>query len=190
MKQFVMAVLLAGSALCAHAQAESTVAPTTESVTHQLFQVKSEVLPNGLHVIRHHRDTSDTFTAQLIVEVGLQDFPCTMQQAPHLLEHMLFEGTKRFDRKTLRQRIRDHGGTTNGFTKEEYTHYTFDIHSDYPDIALDNLYSMMAEPLFNPGDMETSRQVVHSELGTSSNKLQMKLAGKPPRKKPIRRKAT
>lgn len=170
MKRLVMAALLTISAPGAHAQ--------TESVTHQLFQVQSQVLPNGLHIIRHHRDTSDTFTAQLVVEIGLQDFPCATQQAPHLLEHMLFEGTQSFDRKTLRQRIRDHGGTSNGFTKEEYTHYTFDIHSDYPDIALDTLYSMMSEPRFDPGDMETSRQVIHSELGTSSNKLQLALAGK------------
>ncbi len=178
MKQFAIAALLAASALCTPAQAEHQPIPATETVTHQLFQVQSDVLPNGLHVIRHHRNISDTFTAQLIVEVGLQDFPCATQQAPHLLEHMLFEGTQRFDRKTLRQRIRDHGGQSNGFTMEEYTHYTLDIHSDYPDIALDTLYSMMSEPLFNASDMETSRQVIHSELGTSSNKLQLALAGK------------
>lgn len=176
MKQFLMSALLAGSALVAHAQEEP--AALTDSVTHKLFQVQSQVLPNGLHVIRHHRDTSDTFTAQLVVEVGLQDFPCKTQQAPHLLEHMLFEGTQRYDRKALRQLIRDHGGLSNGFTKEEYTHYTFDIHSDYPDIALDALYSMMSEPLFNPADMETSRQVIHAEMGTSSNQLQLALSGK------------
>lgn len=149
-----------------------------DSVTRTLFQVSSQVLPNGLHVIRHHRDISDTFTVQLIVDVGLQDFDCTEQQLPHLLEHMLFEGTTRFDRQTLRQRIRDHGGKHNGFTTEEYTHYTMDIHSDYPEIALENLHSMMSESLFLPEHLETSRRVIHAEQGTSSNTLQLAVSGK------------
>lgn len=149
-----------------------------DSVTSGLFQITSQVLPNGLHVIRHHRDISDTFTAQLIVDVGLQDFTCEEQQLPHLLEHMLFEGTSRFDRQTLRQRVRDHGGRHNGYTTEEYTHYTVDIHSDFADIALENLYSMVSEPLLLPAHLETSRQVVHAEQGTSSNSLQLAMSGK------------
>lgn len=175
MKRILLGALFAGSILSDATNAETS---TTDSVTHKLFQVQSQILPNGLHVIRHHRDISDTFSVQLVVDVGFQDFPCATQQTPHLLEHMLFEGTRRFDRKALRQRIRDHGGESNAFTTEEYTHYTFDIHSNYPDIAMDTLYSMVAEPLFNPTDMETSRQVIHSELGTSSNTLQLALAHK------------
>lgn len=148
------------------------------SVTGESFQVTSQVLANGLHVIRHHRDISDTFTVQLIVDVGLQDFPCAEQQLPHLLEHMLFEGTTRFDRQTLRQRIRDHGGKHNAFTTEEYTHYTLDIHSDYPELALENLHSMMSESLFLPEHLESSRRVIHAEMGTSSNRLQLAVSGK------------
>lgn len=149
-----------------------------DSVTRSLFQINSQTLANGLHVIRHHRDISDTFTVQLVVDVGLQDFDCAEQQLPHLLEHMLFEGTQRFDRQTLRQRIRDHGGRHNGLTTEEYTHYTLDIHSDYPEIALENLHSMMSESLFLPEHLETLRRVIHAEQGTSSNTLQLAMSGK------------
>lgn len=165
----ILALLLSLTATAAHAD---------NSVTSELFRVTSQVLPNGLHVIRHHRDISDTFTAQLIVDVGLQDFGCDEQQLPHLLEHMLFEGTTRFDRQTLRQRIRDHGGKHNAFTTEEYTHYTLDIHSDYPDIALENLHAMMSESLFLPEHLESSRHVIHAELGTSSSSLQLAVADK------------
>lgn len=158
----------------------------TSSVTHQLFQVQSSVLENGLHVIRLHRNISDTFTAQLVVDVGLQDFPCEEQQLPHLLEHLLFEGTKRFDRQQLRQRIRDHGGQHNAYTTEEYTHFTLDIHSSYPEIALENLYSMLAEPLFQPEHLASSKSVIHAELGTSSNRLQLAMS----RKKDLHKMAT
>ncbi|CBL46968.1 Predicted peptidase M16 [gamma proteobacterium HdN1] len=151
---------------------------TIESVARKVFDVQSEVLPNGLHVIRHHRDFSDTLTLQLVVDVGFQDFTCEFAQAPHVLEHMLFEGTKRFDRKALRQRIRDHGGLSNGYTTEEYTYYTLDIHSSYPKIGFENLYSMVSEPLFNPEDLARTRSVIHSEFGTSANKLQLALARK------------
>lgn len=150
----------------------------SDSVTHQLFTVRSDVLENGLHVIRHHRNTSDTFTAQLVVDVGLQDLPCDKQQTPHLLEHMLFEGTERYDSKTLRQQIRDHGGKVNGYTVEEYTYYSFDIHSDFPGIVLDSLYAMVAEPLLKPEALQRARQIVHAELGTTANQWQLTLAGK------------
>lgn len=172
MKSVILLLTLLASALAALPGHALT------SVTRESFRVTSQVLPNGLHVIRHHRDISDTFTVQLIVDVGLQDFPCTEQQLPHLLEHMLFEGTQRFDRQTLRQRVRDHGGKHNGFTTEEYTHYTLDIHSDYPEIALENLHAMMSESLFLPEHLESSRRVIHAEMGTSSNKLQLAMAGK------------
>lgn len=146
----------------------TTALSNQHSVTQKIFQVQSQVLGNGLHVIRHHRNDSDTFTAQVVVELGLQDFDCEKKQAPHLLEHMVFEGTQRFDAKALRQRVRDHGGKTRAFTVEEYTHYTLSVHSDYPHIALENLYSMMAEALFNENAFTLSQQIIHTEMGTNN----------------------
>lgn len=141
------------------------------SMTQKLFQVESEVLDNGLHIIRHHSDNSDTFSAHLVVELGLKDFDCEKKQTPHLLEHMVFEGTRQFDRKTLRQRIKNHGGKSQAFTVEEYTHYTLTVHSDYPQIALENLHSMMAEPVFDETSFQLSQQIIHTELGTSHNSI-------------------
>ncbi|RLP56408.1 MAG: insulinase family protein [Ketobacter sp.] len=141
----------------------------SRSMSDKLMQVKSFTADNGLHVIFHHRDDSDTFTAQLVVNLGLQDFSCKDRQAPHLLEHMLLEGTTRFDRKTLRQRIRNLGGKTKAYTREESTYYTISLHSDYPDIALDTLHSVISEPRFNKQDFITSKQIIHAEQGSNSN---------------------
>ena len=138
------------------------------SMTQKLFQVDSQTLANGLHIIRHHRDDSDTFSAQVVVELGLSDFDCKNKQVPHLLEHMLFEGTERFDSKTLRQRVLDHGGKSQAFTVDEYTHFTVHVHSDYPQIAFENLYSMITESRFSKVSFEKSKQIIHTEQGTSS----------------------
>lgn len=136
-----------------------------------ILKVGTDTADNGLQVIYHHRDDSDTFSAQLVVNVGLRDFSCDDKQLPHLLEHMLLEGTKRFDRKTLRQRIRNLGGSTSAYTRMDTTYFTISLHSDYPDVALDTLFSLISEPRFEAKDFERSKQIIHAEQGSSSHSL-------------------
>ena len=141
------------------------------SVTSKLFSVKSQVLDNGLHVISHSRRLSDTLTLQLIVDIGLRDFKCDDQQAPHVLEHMLFEETQRYAEETMRKKSHRLGGFWKGMTVKEYTHFTINIHSDYMPDAFDILYSIIAEPKLSNRTLNNSIRTVNAERGTGFSKI-------------------
>lgn len=143
--------------------------------TRNLFSIDTQAMANGLQVIKHARTTSDTLTLHLTVNLGQVDFPCELQQTPHLVEHLLFEGTERFDAETLRKRIHDHGGSWHGFTTSEYTHFTLSVHSDYPHIAFENLSSMLREPLLNEANVARSVRIIESELRISRSLIKRQL---------------
>lgn len=151
--------------------ATSTPAMAITSQSHKLFNVKSQILENGLHVISHFRDTSDKLTLQMVVDVGLADFPCDKHQVPHVLEHLLFDGTKSFEGEFMRKRIKSLGGDWAGRTVEEYTHYTIEIHANYAGVAFETLQSMLMEPRLEAASLDKSIRIIHSELGTSDSKF-------------------
>ncbi len=152
--------------------AETSFEANNSSNVENLFNIKSRVLDNGLHIISSQRDYSNTLTLQIVVNIGLQDFPCVNEQVPHVLEHMLFEETSRFSKTTMRKQLQSHGGSAKGYTAQEYTHYTLSIHSDYLPIAFDFLFSMTAEPTLSDRALQTALRSVHSELGTSPSSIQ------------------
>ena len=143
-----------------------------QSTTAQIFNVDFYPLDNQIPVITHRRDSNDLFSIQLVVDVGLLDFPCEDRQLPHVVEHVLFEGTKTFDGKALRKRIFDKGGHWEGFTTKEYTHYTMHIHKTFADIAIDNLFRMVSEPTLSQANTQNSIRAVNTEIGTASGGLQ------------------
>lgn len=149
----------------------STPASAITSHSHKLFNVNSQVLENGLHVISHFRDTSDKLSLQMVVNVGLADFPCDKHQVPHVLEHLLFDGTESFDGEFMRKRIKSLGGDWHGRTVEEYTHYTIEIHAHHAAVAFETMQSMLMEPLLKAESLDKSIRIIHSELGTSDSKF-------------------
>jgi len=88
-------------------------------------------LKNGLTVIHRQSPNSQRMGVALVVDLGLKDFSCQQQAAPHLLEHLFFEGTSLFSANQLRQRIREKDGKANGLTTIEETIYTIDIQKDF-----------------------------------------------------------
>ncbi|MDX1692673.1 MAG: pitrilysin family protein [Ketobacteraceae bacterium] len=143
-----------------------------ESVTSQIFNIDYYQLDNGIPVITRKRNNNDLFSIQLVVDVGLRDFPCEDRHLPHVVEHVLFEGTETFDGKALRARIFDRGGHWEGYTRDEYTHYTLHIHKNFTDVAIDTLYRMITEPTLSQQDTENAIRAVNAEFGTTSHGLQ------------------
>lgn len=166
----VMAGLVAIGALTfnAHSQAEAET-----KVSHALFtQVESHILDNGLHVIMAPRTTSDSVMLQLVVDVGLQDFPCDKQQIPHVIEHLVFESNTRYSPEELRNKSRDLGGFSNGWTTEENTQISVSIHSDHEREAIETLMTMIQDLRWDARDLERVKRIVDNELETPVSPIQ------------------
>lgn len=149
------------------------VASATEKVSHHLFEnVRSEVLGNGMQVIVAPRNTSDSVTLLLSVNVGLRDFPCEKQQIPHVIEHLLFENNTKYSPEELRNRIRDAGGSSNGWTNPDHTLVTVSIHSDYEQDAIATLATMIQDLRWDESDMKRVKRIVDSEIETPVSPIQ------------------
>jgi predicted Zn-dependent peptidase len=151
----------------------------TGKLSHRLFDVSSSVLGNGLHVIEQPQTSSDTVILQLVVDVGQRDFACEKQQIPHVVEHVLFELNTRYTPEELRQKVRDLGGSSNGFTTAETTFFTLSIHSDYAREAVDTLLTMVKDIRWDEREIQRVLRIVDTEIETPVSPIQRWYDSKP-----------
>src|SRR5581483_669662 len=99
--------------------------------------IRTEVLPNGLHVYLKPVPGSPVVTTMVAYKVGSADEDLDHTGLSHYLEHLMFKGTDKIrpgdiDRMTLRN-----GGANNASTSEDSTIYHFDFAADRWEAALE-----------------------------------------------------
>jgi len=82
----------------------------------------------------------------------------------HFLEHMLFDGTKKFTREELRNQFSDNGIYVNAFTREDYTAFFFTGPSDQLEKGIYLLSEMLFESSFPEKEFEKEKGVVIQEM--------------------------
>jgi zinc protease len=87
------------------------------------LQVNEYKLDNGLKVLILEDHKAPTATFQVWYRVGSRNEKTGKTGLSHLLEHMMFKGTKNHGPKTFSQTIQRAGGTDNAFTSKDYTGY-------------------------------------------------------------------
>ena len=87
------------------------------------LQVNEYQLDNGLKVLIAEDRKAPTATFQVWYRVGSRNEKTGKTGLSHLLEHMMFKGTKNHGPKTFAQTIQRAGGTDNAFTSKDYTGY-------------------------------------------------------------------
>jgi len=92
---------------------------------------------------------------------------------------MLLAKTSRFEEGEMRQIIKNLGGSINGFTAQEYTHYSVILHSSYLETGLDMLYSVVFESSLSNKILKKSITAVHAEIGTTDNAIKNLINDKP-----------
>jgi len=98
------------------------------------------------------------------VDVGSRDEPTSMQGATHLLEHLVFKGTERFDADEISEEIERFGGDINAFTTAEHTVYEAHLIAEGQGTALEILTDLACRPNLEQPDIESEREVVLDEL--------------------------
>jgi zinc protease len=87
------------------------------------LDIAEYTLKNGLKILILEDHKAPTATFQIWYRVGSRDENIGKTGLSHLLEHMMFKGTKKYGPKTFSQTIQRAGGTDNAFTSKEYTGY-------------------------------------------------------------------
>ncbi len=124
---------------------------------------KEHKLDNGLKVLIIEDNKSPLATFQIWYRVGSKDEPHGKTGISHLLEHMMFKGTKNYGSKEFTNIIQKNGGVDNAFTTKDYTMYYQTLSSSRIHISLDLESDRMNNLLLNPNDVELEKMVVMEE---------------------------
>jgi zinc protease len=125
--------------------------------------VKEYRLDNGLKVLIVEDHKAPTATFQVWYRVGSRDEVTGKTGLSHLLEHMMFKGTKEHGPKTFSQAIQKAGGMDNAFTSKEYTGYFELLASDRIGLPIELEADRMRNLVLTPSAVLPERDVVMEE---------------------------
>ncbi len=127
------------------------------------LKVREFHLKNGLKllVIENHKAPIATF--QVWYRIGSRNEQRGKTGISHLLEHMMFKGTKNYGPKTFSRTIQKNGGIDNAFTTKDYTMYYENLSSDRIELAMKLEADRMQNLLLSPEDVKYERSVVMEE---------------------------
>ena len=98
--------------------------------------VFEKTLSNGLKVIVKEDHRAPVLVQQVWYHVGSMDEITGATGIAHVLEHMMFKGTKSVPPGEFSRRIAAAGGRENAFTSYDYTAYFQQLHKDKLELAM------------------------------------------------------
>jgi predicted Zn-dependent peptidase len=84
----------------------------------------------------------------------------------HLLEHMVFKGTRRRSAKHIALVLERVGGSLDAYTTREHTSYQARVLDEHAELALEVLADLVLAPLLREEDLDLEREVVLEEIST------------------------
>jgi zinc protease len=126
-------------------------------------RVSETVLPNGLKVLLLENHKASVVTFQVWYRVGSRNEQWGKTGLSHMLEHMMFKGTKRVGPEEFSRIIQENGGDDNAFTTSDCTAYFENLSADRLGVALDLEAERMQNLLLREEDFRTERMVVMEE---------------------------
>lgn len=122
-------------------------------------------LDNGLRVILDPDSSAPVISTQIWVSTGSIHEGCFMGSGiSHLLEHMVFKGTKSYTGEELSQTVQAAGGQWNAYTTFDRTVYYIDGPSDSAETFLKSLTEMVFLPTFPEDEYEKEKDVIRREI--------------------------
>lgn len=130
-----------------------------------MTNIQMTTLDNGLRVITDHVSSVGSVALGVWVGVGTRNEDMTYNGAAHMVEHMLFKGTKKRSALDIAQQIENVGGAMNAYTSREITSYHMHLLKDDVPLALDVLSDMLLQSTMPEDEIERERHVILQEIG-------------------------
>ncbi len=154
--------------LVAQAQAPPKLPPGVRQVT-SVEGITEYQLQNGLKVLLFPDPSSSDITANITYLVGSNHEGYGEKGMAHLLEHLLFKGSK--NHKNIPQELTAHGARPNGTTSQDRTNYfeTFRATDENLKWALDLEADRMVNSFVAKKDLDSEMTVVRNEFESGEN---------------------
>src|SRR6476659_8422493 len=123
------------------------------------------ILPNGLTVIVQEDRSAPEASVQAWCATGSIDEDQHLGAGlSHILEHMLFKGTKTQSANQIAQSIQDVGGYINAYTSFDRTVFWIDVPKDGVGSALEVLSDAMMNSTLPPEEYKKEQEVIRREF--------------------------
>jgi predicted Zn-dependent peptidase len=127
--------------------------------------VELTTLDNGLRVVTDSIPEAESVVVGAWVGVGTRHEPWNANGVAHLVEHMMFKGTKRRSAYALSAAIENRGGSMNAHTTREETAYYARVLPEEVENATDVVADMLRHSVFDTKELDRERQVIIQEIG-------------------------
>ena len=131
------------------------------------MNVEMITLSNGLRIITDVDKTVDTVALGVWVGSGSRNELHTLNGISHLLEHMVFKGTKKRSAYKIAEEMDDVGGHLNAYTSRDHTAFYSKVLKNDIRLAVDILSDIFLNAELNEMEFSREKEVVMQEIHQS-----------------------
>src|ERR1700729_209813 len=116
--------------------------------------IQITTLSNGLRIATDTMREAESTVIGAWVGVGTRNEPWSANGVAHLVEHMMFKGTRERSAYTLSAEIERVGGSMNAHTTREETAYYAQVLPEDAELACDIVADMLQHSLFMKKELD------------------------------------
>ncbi len=129
------------------------------------MHIQTTTLENGLRIVTDTVSSVESVALGIWAGVGTRNEMAQTNGVAHMVEHMLFKGTKTRNVSEIAGRIESVGGHVNAYTSREVTSYHAHLLKQDTALAVDVLSDMVMNATLPEDELERERQVILQEIG-------------------------
>lgn len=157
---------------------QSILFPLHESISKKKLDLHQFTLKNGLTVILLQDTSKPKVLLQVAYDVGSAAETSEERGLAHLVEHMIFKGTKNLSEVDIDEISRKFGAEYNAFTSQDITAYYFEVEKNSWTHFLDILSECMFFSKFEQEHLASELKAVVQELNLFADDIESKIAEK------------
>jgi len=165
MMRFAPSMALFVASMFSSANLKAASVKDSPAITFPPSSAQKWVLPNGLTIIVQEDHSAPVASVQAWCATGSIDEDQHLGAGlSHILEHMLFKGTKTRSTNQIAQKIQDVGGYINAYTSFDRTVFWIDVPKDGVATALDVLADVTMNSTLPPEEYQKEQEVIRREF--------------------------
>lgn len=134
------------------------------SVERNFRMIEIKQLSNGITVVLEPMQHLRTVAFGVWVDVGSCNETKENNGISHVIEHMLFKGTKKRSARKIADDMAKIGGNVNAYTSKECTSYYTTTLSEHLPAAIDIIQDMITNSLIDEEALEKEKRVIIEEI--------------------------
>ncbi len=129
-------------------------------------EMSESLLPNGVRVLTERIPGVRSVSVGVWVRQGAAHETPGIMGVSHLLEHMVFKGTRTRTAREIALSLECLGGSLDAYTSREHTSFQARVLDEHLPLALDVLSDLVLHPTLQEEDLALEREVVLEEIAT------------------------